>query len=298
MKIFDCTTYHNEDLILEVRLNILNKFVDKFVICESKYTHAGNKKKLNFKINNYSNFKNKIIYIVSEEEPLNLIKLNNNFSKNEKNYIIRQNSIKRITFQRNKLIEGIEEASPDDLILYSDNDEIPNLSNLDIKNFNEKLFIFEQNLFYYKFNLLLDRIKWFGTKGIKKKYLKNFQLLRDAKPKKYSFYRLDTIFNKNKYMNVKIIKDGGWHFTRIISANEIHERELNTEHADEYLVSGKSPQKIADLIKRRVIDHDHLVDKKKFKFGKEFKLKLYPIEFLPSYLSNNMTKYKNFLDLE
>ena len=50
MKIFDCTIYHNEDLMMEVRLNILNNYVDKFVICESKYTHSGRKKKLNFDI--------------------------------------------------------------------------------------------------------------------------------------------------------------------------------------------------------------------------------------------------------
>ena len=50
MKLFDCTTYHNEDLILEARLNILNKYFDKFIICESKYTHSGKEKKLNFNI--------------------------------------------------------------------------------------------------------------------------------------------------------------------------------------------------------------------------------------------------------
>ena len=60
MKIFDCTLFYDEDLILELRLNILNKYVDKFVISESKYSHSGQKKKLNFDINNFSEFKKKL----------------------------------------------------------------------------------------------------------------------------------------------------------------------------------------------------------------------------------------------
>ena len=59
MKIFDCTTYYNEDLILEVRFNILNKHVDKFVIAEAKYSHSGEKKKLNFNISKFPEFKKK-----------------------------------------------------------------------------------------------------------------------------------------------------------------------------------------------------------------------------------------------
>ncbi len=60
MKIFDCTTYYNEDLMLEVRFNILNKHVDKFVIAEAKYSHSGEKKKLNFNISKFPEFKKKL----------------------------------------------------------------------------------------------------------------------------------------------------------------------------------------------------------------------------------------------
>ena len=54
MKIYDCTLFYDEDMILEIRLNMLNKYVDKFVISESAYTHSGVKKKLNYDINNFS----------------------------------------------------------------------------------------------------------------------------------------------------------------------------------------------------------------------------------------------------
>lgn len=298
MKIFDCTTYHNEDLILDARLNILDKFVDKFVICEAKYTHSGKKKKLNFDIKKFSNFKKKIIYLVQEDELNDLIEIKENLSIEEKYPLLRSNSIKRITLQRNKLKDGLSEANENDLIFYSDNDEIPDFSKGNVKEINSKIIFFEQKLFYFKFNLLLDRVYWYGTRGLRKKNLSTFQELRDIKPKKYPFFRVDTFFKKNKFIDVKIVKNGGWHFTRIISPEEIHERELNTEHSDEYIESGKNVDKIKDLINRRVIDHDHLADKKDFKFEKEFELKLFPIKLLPLYIQENMSKYKNHLDIE
>ena len=60
MKIFDCFMYFNEDVVLDVRFNYLDKFVDKFVIVESTYNHRGQKKKLNFNINNFLKFKIKL----------------------------------------------------------------------------------------------------------------------------------------------------------------------------------------------------------------------------------------------
>jgi len=298
MKLFDCTTYHNEDLILETRFNILNKYFDKFVICEAKFTHSGKEKKLNFDIKKYSEFKNKIIYIVLDKEPDDLV------YKTYKNKPIiddqnmRLNSIKRVTSQRNKLADGLNTADKDDLIFYSDNDEMPDLRNLDLEKINKKVIIFEQKIFYYKFNLYLDRIHWYGTRATRKRNLDSLQLLREIKPKKYPFYRIDTFLKKNKFMNLQIVKNGGWHFTRILSAAEIHNRELETEHHDEYIKTNKNSKKIEDLIQRRVIDHDHLVDKKEYKFGKEFKLKLFPINDLPTYIQKNPAKYRNYLDLD
>ena len=85
MKIFDCTTFYNENTMLEVRFNILNSYVHKFLITESKYSHSGEKKKLNFDINKFKDFKHKIIYLVVENEPDKLVYENNeNFRKDRK----------------------------------------------------------------------------------------------------------------------------------------------------------------------------------------------------------------------
>ena len=67
--------YYDEEMILDLRLNYLNNYVDYFVIVESIYTHSGVPRKLLFDINNFSKFKKKIIYIVLKEEPNNLDKI-------------------------------------------------------------------------------------------------------------------------------------------------------------------------------------------------------------------------------
>ena len=129
MKLFDCTTYFEEDMMMEIRFNILNQYVDKFVVCEANFSHSGSKKKINFNKDNFPKFKKKIIHIILKNEPKNL---ENNINSDPS--IARSNSIKRINFQRDYIIKGLNEARADDFIMYSDNDEIPDLSNVDFKN--------------------------------------------------------------------------------------------------------------------------------------------------------------------
>ena len=298
MKIFDCTTYYDEELIIDLRFNVLNEYVDKFIVCEAKFSHAGKEKKLNFDIHKYPKFKDKIIYVVLENEPADLI-YEDNLKKIELAENVRTNSIKRIAYQRNKLFDAVNKVSDmNDYIFYSDNDEIPNLELFNPKKNKKKIIIFEQKLFYYKFNLLCDRINWYGTRAIKKRDLIDFEWLRQIKPKKYPFFRLDTFFRNDKFINLEIIPNGGWHFTRVISPEKIHLKELDTEHHDEYKESKKNPEKIKDLISRRVIDHDHLADSRENKFGKEFPLKQVKLVDLPKYIQRNKDYYENFLDFD
>ena len=71
MNIYDCFMYFDEDLILDIRLNTLDKFVDYFVIVESTSTHSGEKNELKFDIKKYKDFKDKIIPI---KKKLNFLK--------------------------------------------------------------------------------------------------------------------------------------------------------------------------------------------------------------------------------
>ena len=297
MRIFDCTTFYDENFILDVRFNILDQFVDKFVICESAYSHSGKKKKFNFDISKFEKFKHKIIYLKIDHEPKNLIyKSTNNENTKENTKDVRINAIKRIAYQRNFLKEGIVDASNNDLIFYSDNDEIPKLNNVNLDKIQNKLIFFKQKLFYYKFNLFCDRYDWYGTKGCKKKDLIDFEWLRNIKTKKYNFYRFDTLFSKTKYTDVKIINDGGWHFSQLKKIDDIYSKLTNSEDHQEFKDTGKKISDIEDLVNRKVILYDHKAKSSDFKFGKEFKLETIGLEEMPDYIKKNKDQFREWID--
>ena len=142
MKIFDCFMYFDEDLILDVRLNTLHENIDYFVIVESKFTHKGEKRNLKFDYKSFSKFKDKIIYLVYDNEPAEIKNVNNSDTDIEKSTKYIFNAIYRENGQRNFIAEGLKYADDDDLILISDVDEIPNLKEVNLNNFKEKLFFF------------------------------------------------------------------------------------------------------------------------------------------------------------
>ena len=296
MRIFDCTTYFNEPLVMDVRFNILNEHVTKFIIVESTYSHSGAKKKINFDKNLYPQFKDKIEHIIVDKEPENILDTDNaNIDINK-----RTNSILRISLQRNEALKACKEASEEDYIFYSDNDEIPNFNEINFYKNKSKIIIFEQKLFYYKFNLLNDRIFWYGTKGAKKKYIKSISDLRHIKPKKYPFWRIDTLFSKNKFSNLKIIKNGGWHFTQLKKPEDLFEKIKNDEHHNEFDKLDMNINYIKNMIDNKFIEYDHLSDSKSTsKIGNRFKLKSIDINSnMPTYLKKNIKKYEDWFDFD
>ena len=295
MKIFDCTNYFNEDLIYGLRLEILDKYVDKFIVAESLYSHSGQRKKLNFDINKYPKFKSKIHYIVVENEPHDLIKLDG-LPYDHAQGMKRMNSLKRIRQQYDVLREGIKDAQNDDLIILSDCDEIPNLENLNKVN-SKQIIIFKQLLFYYKFDLHHNAMTWYGSKGCLKKDLLTFNWLRNIKNKKYNFWRIDTFFSKNKYMNVKIIENGGWHFTNIKSPEDIHMKLSNYGEHNEFEMSDIDLAKMSKLVKEKKVYFNHNLDKSnpnKYSYGHEL-VKINK-NLLPKFLVDNYLKFKDWFE--
>ena len=292
MKIIDCTTYYSEDLMLDIRFNILNKYVDKFIIVESKYSHSGEKKNLNFDINNFSKFKDKIQYLIIENEPEGIVE-----NKNNKSSIKRMNSLLRIEQSYNFISNALNDVSDNDLVCLSDNDEIPNFEAVSFKNSKKDIFIFKQLFFYYKFNLLYDLMPWFGSKACKKKKLISLSWLRNLKNKKYPWWRIDTYFSKVKQNNLQIVDDGGWHFTNIKTAEDLHEKLLNFGHHNEYEDSGLTIEDLQYCINNRIVNYDHFADKTKTnKYNAKYKLKLADEKILPKYLIENKDIYKNWFD--
>ena len=294
MKIIDCTTYYSEDLMLDVRFNILNDYVSKFIVVESKYSHSGKIKPLNFNINNFPKFKDKIQYMVIENEPQGIIPNNDNSAS-----IKRMNSLLRIEQSYNFILNGLHDVSDNDLICLSDNDEIPNFESKDFKNSKNDIFIFKQLFFYYKFNLFYDLIPWYGTKACKKKKLISLSWLRNLKNKKYPWWRLDTYFSDIKQTNLKIINDGGWHFTNVKTAEEIFKKLSNFGHHDEFDNSGLTVKDIQDCINNRIVNYNHLADKiVENKYNADYKLQLADNKILPKYIVNNKEKYKDWFDCQ
>ena len=290
--------FYDEKTLLDIRLNILNEHVDYFVIVESRYFHNGVKRQLKFNIDDYTKFRDKIIYITHDEQSDKLKTLGPHDSENEKSYKLIFNAHIRENDQRNKIIEGLTGASSRDLILISDVDEIPNLENLNLKDIKNEILIFEQNIFYYKLNRYLPNFKWFGTKACIKKNLICPQWLRNIKSNKYSFYRIDTIFSDTKYINKKYIKNGGWHFSNLKNASDIELKLKSYLHHHDYESEELGKDKIDDLIKNNQTIYDMFGDKSSKKYGddKRKKLEKYEINKLPSYIQNNLNKYKNWID--
>ncbi len=293
MKIYDCTTFYSEHLMLDVRFHAMHEHVEKFIITESTYSHSGKKKNLNFNIDNYPKFKDKIIYLVIDKEPVDLVEISaigNDPSK-------RINSIKRIELSYDYMMSEIKEVLDNDLIILSDNDEIPNLNSTQFKKNNSDIYIFKQLFFYYKFNLLYDRMYWFGSKACKKKKLKSLSWLRNLKNKKYPFWRIDTFFSNTKNINLEIINEGGWHFTNIMSPEDLFTKMTNFGHHDEFELSKLTVENLREKINEGVVFYDHFADQanpNKWKYN--YKLKKIEDGLLPISLQQNKNKFKQWFD--
>jgi len=292
MKIIDTTTFFEENLMMGLRFEILDQFVDKFVICEARYTHSGKKKNINFDKKNFPKFENKIIHLIVEDEPKELIK-----KEKLNNLELRANSILRIKEQRNYISKVLNDFSKDDLVIHSDNDEIPDLENFDLKKTTRKFIIFKQKMFYYKFNLMLPELAWFGSKVCRIRDLKNIDNLRSIKNKKYPFYRFDTVFSDIKHQNVQIVENGGWHFSNLKNIEELERKYLNDENHSEYeSFVGHSLERIRENIKNRVIDYNHLAKKDSPDRFSQTKLEKIKTNILPKAISDNLEKYKDWID--
>jgi len=296
MKVYDCFMFFDENLVLELRLNLLDKYVDYFVIVESKYNHKGEAKKLNFDIKKFKKFEKKIIYIIYDQQPSDLYKFEKEDTKRDidSKYIF--NAYKRENAQRNLISQGLKNATLDDLIIISDVDEIPKLEKINLNEIKNEILVFRQDMFYYKFNLKLSNFKWTGSKACKMKKLISPQWLRSIKDKKFAFYRFDTFFSSTKYRNLKFIEDGGWHYTNMKNAKEIEHKLRSYLHHQEFEANQINLGQIEKIIKSKKAIYDVNADKRQGKFGEGPQLIKINSDEIPNYLKNNPEIYSKWLD--
>ncbi len=263
-KILDCITFFDNNFIFDLRYNVLKDHVDYFVICESKFDHRNEIKKLNFDRKVYNS--KKIKYIVLEQP----------FPK-------KTNLWENQAIQREYLLQNLSFAEPEDYILFSDPDEIPNPDILRNLNLKKKYGIFFQKCFNYKFNLFNPyESPWEGTRLCKKKNLKSIDFMRQkikSKNLRYNFFRFD------KEKSIQIYQNAGWHFNNIMDPEKIslklktfaHSEFSESKYSDIEIIRSKIEKKI-DLFDRghqyKAIDFD---------------------ESFPEYLYSNYELYKNYI---
>ncbi len=271
-KVYDCIPFYQSNTLFELRLKTLSHIVDKFIICEATKTHSGEKKQLKFDHSRFKKYQDKIKYIVVDDMP------NKGLMKNEKYPLY--------NFQINKLSDGVIELHDNDLIIVSDEDEIPNPQKILEFNFNKFRYgIFLQNLYYYKLNIQnigeYDGNKWPGSRMCKKKDLKSFSWFRSLKTKnvKKPFWK----FWKER--NIQLIENGGWHFTYLMNYKEISEKIKSSEHSE----FNKEEFTNIDNIKNRI---SNLKDP----FDRKNKLvKVIIDNSYPEYIFNNQDYYSDWI---
>ncbi len=265
MAVYDCFQYFNEDHMVDLRLNILDKHVDFFVISESTKTHQGKPKKMNFDVKNFLKFKNKIKYLVADY----------NQKITFENHKGGESPVEQ--HQRNHLFEGIKNASPDDFIILSDTDEIPDLEKIKDLNKLKKFVAFSQKMFMYKLNLQnLQESDWIGSRMTKRKNISCMQDLRNLKFKKYPFWRIDK-------RNLQIV-DGGWHFSYLQTPNEILKKIKSFSHG-EFNNKNLNEKNIEEKILR-----------KEDIFGRKNNLKKIAIDSsYPEYIIKNINNFSHWV---
>ena len=295
MKIYDCFQFFDENMMLDLRLNVLNEHVHKFVIVENSFMHSGIEKKPVFNINNFPKFKDKIIYILVDKLPEGLFDVDKITDKDTKGSRIIDNTLKIEHNQRNFIMKGLDKSNDDDLIIVSDVDEIPNLKDNSLNSVNKRLIHFKQKMFYYKFNLKYTSKPWFGSKACKKKYLILPQWLRDTKERKYPLWRIDILFSKMKYNSIHYVENGGWHFVNLKSPEDIEKKLNNFGHHLEYKESGLNLADIRKMVNSGKAIYDYHADMRKSKWSGNEQLKKTDISELPIYIKENIKKYSNWI---
>ena len=265
-KIYDCVTFFQENLQMELRFAILDEVIDKFVVCESVYDHRGNSKKINFSKKNFPKYENKIEHIVIT-----------------KKFPEKNSPWENQAWQREFIFDGIKDASNEDYIMFSDPDEIPNPKSIKNLNLRKKFGIFFQKMFTYKLNLFNKyESPWEGTRVCKKKNLKSIDFMRQkikTKNLKYNFLRFD------KEKNIEIFYNAGWHFNNIMSAKEISlklKTFAHSEFSDEKFSS-------EEIIRKKIANKEDL-----FERGHKYE-KVKIDESYPDFLIKNIKYYKDYI---
>jgi len=244
-RVYDCFCYFNEDMLLELRFETLWEHVDFFVISEASYTHAGAARETHFNLERFQKYASKIRYFKLDEHPAGP----NDFWKNE-------------NFIRNNLSKGLFDAKPEDLILISDLDEIPNPKKISEYNprylrgdFDQRYYSYFLNNYWLgdvdvKGNIVPNSNLWRGTKITTYEHFVNFFSSNSTSVRSYKSSGLLRSMKRAWFrrFNVQLIKDGGWHFTWVFNIENIIKKIESTAHQEFNKPEYKNPEYVKNMI--------------------------------------------------
>ncbi|MFM9839863.1 MAG: hypothetical protein ACKVOQ_16475 [Cyclobacteriaceae bacterium] len=268
-RVFDCFSFFNELDILEVRLNELNDVVDFFVLVEAKWTHQNKEKPLYYELNKkrFAKFHSKIRHIILEEKPDFFYSFRKPKSWDFERY------------QKDQIRRGLSNCDPEDIIILSDVDEIPNP--LILKSFKDFVgtHVFQQRIYHYFINCLeVEKDNqtrpnwWYGS------VMTRFKNFKSAK-------KLRLLREIHKYHGSVIIPDAGWHFTSLGGVEKIIRKLESFAHTEFNNPDFKDPNKI-----QKLIENGESV------FDQDIKCVFTEIDVsFPLYVQNNREKLKNYI---
>ncbi|MER3417492.1 MAG: hypothetical protein C4312_08255 [Thermoflexus sp.] len=293
-RVYDCFPFFNELELLEIRLHELADVVDKFVLVEATTTHQGEKKPLYYKENSdkFARFRHKITHIVVDFPPRAVL-----------SRLFRDVDVTwaREHYQREMILAGLQDCSPDDIIIISDADEIPCAETVAACLQIDGIKIFKQRLFYYWLNcenvtpVNGARYVWLGPVMANFSFVRSPQRLRDlvirlsgefhahskAKRLIYKLYRHTLSFLGPK---VRIIDNGGWHFSYLGGVDRVREKLKAFAHT-EYSSLLNDINRISDCVMSGL----DLFDRK-------MKFQFVPIdETFPKHVVKNPDRFKHLI---
>lgn len=243
--IFDCFTFFNELDLLEIRLNVLKDVVDKFVLVEADRTFTNRPKRLFFEENKarFAAFADRIIHVKVTDHPT---------FKTAWHYE---------SHQRNAIGRGLIGARPDDVVLVSDVDEIPNPEVVRRYVGTRGMVTFQQTYYAYYLNFRnVRRRRWrfakmvsyadflHGFDGIE--VMHNEHLPEEVNEGTTASKIRMRVLPKSRGGET-VARDGGWHFTSLGGAAALAEKMRSFSH-QEYNPgeANISEAKLEDLIEQ------------------------------------------------
>ena len=272
MKIIDCFTFLNEFELLDLRLSLLNKTVDYFIISEANVTFTGKQKEYNFekKLKKFSKYLDKIIYIKHKPKIDHLdFSIKHNFYTEKSP----QREVERS--QRNSFVDYLKNFNKNDLFLVSDLDEIwdPRLGT-EFRNYSDLEFLCRLEMKFHYF--------YFNCQGIGKNNKSWHKAFFCKVSKLDNFNDLHYIRNN---LSIPIIKDGGWHFSYLADAQAITKKISSFAHTAFDTPYFNNKEKIQNSIDNAIDPFDREDHKWQFKNISEY----------PKFLQNEFKKYPRFI---